>query len=1305
MVLQRLKGAIDSRIAEEQARQRQATQYAAAGVSNRPPARSDTRGTGSRPERTSSRQREKEGATTENNASPDPSVFEPEFAIGGDDDSTPVPSRVSTPKPQIMQETEKKDQGESANRDREKVRPEYSREVASLPNGTSDETITNKDSFSDHRSPALRTTELPTEFRVKLRKLDRLEGRYQELLEAYKGAHARVQQIQLFEASLRENTPLTSISDPVALVEYVNQTTLRSGMLFEELRRVTSDRDDSKKKQEGSEKIIAELRQEIDSLRAEQQHAASRPEEDQTSCDRPSRPSVEVKTEDIQAASTSPSSVVKSPTNSISSRVPSFSIFSPKVKARSPPPKGDPEDFFSYDTELPRLESELHERQAENEGLKQQITSLKGDLAVARESTGSMVESLETATRELHTLRDAKDKFGETKLSLEGRAIELRTRAQNAEEQCDKIERQLKQLHEERDGREDAHGALSLQLANLQTDFSVSKESLEQEKQLTQILNEKLGQKDATVKDLEDTLAMYKSSERQQSNVVEENQSSEKRLATMQSLVDVLKTQLKSAENTVAELMQDLARAKEEFTERPSTKVFGFLDEAHNESALDKLETREDVVRYLSEQFRLSRSEHEESKRAFEPSSAGKQADITSTSASGKRKKNRKKKAKMNDLADDAESVTSNGPVKVTEDLADADNDASEMNETGRLQVLQQEYNNLRGMLESKSSEIDRLSARLKDQEALQEEIETLRDDLLHQGEEHVEARDRLKEALAQKKVLEELVETLEREQATLREQTQSTTEADKNHTELLAQFEDFSAKSATLQTDLAAAEALASARFKDITDLREVLSKAQPELRSLRNEVVELKSAKDELRNKIVELNRLEVKQEDLKSEMRGLSKRLGTKDAEVKDLNAKVGQEANAKIKAEDDARDVRSGLKDAQNRQQELTEENQSLCEQLARHKDDSNKIKVKLRSLEAEAEDYTKHVSNMQEEISLKTALHATSQSLVQSLRGQTHELSTQARESSARAESLEEELMEAQRLLSERTREATTMRMLLSQAETGTESRLRETRERMEAAVEERDRIEDEASVSSRRMTRELDDARNKVREMQRAVRSLEEEKEDWHSKQRDFRRKNQELENAGETAKTEIQEVRNAMTSLREALDLAENQVRDLESQRTHLRRDLEEGRDRVENLVKHNKALTDDLKVVQEQQQQQQSTTKRIPARPGTGLGSGVQSSRSSLESTSASTTRSPVPSASGAVVAVRDRERSAAAGQAAPTVSGAIDYVYLKNVLLQFLEQRDKNYQKQLVPVLAMLLHFDRKEEQKWMAAINSR
>ena len=91
--------------------------------------------------------------------------------------------------------------------------------------------------------PAATATELPTEVRQKLRKLEKLESRYQELLRSYRIAHARAVSIEPFEKTLKENTPLVSISEPEALVEYLNQLNLRGDMVMDELKRVTSDRD------------------------------------------------------------------------------------------------------------------------------------------------------------------------------------------------------------------------------------------------------------------------------------------------------------------------------------------------------------------------------------------------------------------------------------------------------------------------------------------------------------------------------------------------------------------------------------------------------------------------------------------------------------------------------------------------------------------------------------------------------------------------------------------------------------------------------------------------------------------------------------------------------------------------------------------------------------------------------------------------------------------------------------------------------------------------------------------------------
>ena len=61
-----------------------------------------------------------------------------------------------------------------------------------------------------------------------------------ELLRSYRIAHARVGAIEAFESSLREYTPLTSISDTGAFVEYLGQLNVKSDMLMEELKHATS---------------------------------------------------------------------------------------------------------------------------------------------------------------------------------------------------------------------------------------------------------------------------------------------------------------------------------------------------------------------------------------------------------------------------------------------------------------------------------------------------------------------------------------------------------------------------------------------------------------------------------------------------------------------------------------------------------------------------------------------------------------------------------------------------------------------------------------------------------------------------------------------------------------------------------------------------------------------------------------------------------------------------------------------------------------------------------------------------------
>ena len=141
-----------------------------------------------------------------------------------------------------------------------------------------------------------------------------------ELLRSYRIAHARVGAIEAFESSLREYTPLTSISDTGAFVEYLGQLNVKSDMLMEELKRVSKERDELNKKFEDAEKRAKEATDEVETLKSQAPANADTAKDDSTT----------------QVESVAPSS--------------------PSKASKHIETTEDTEDFFSYDSELPRLQ-------------------------------------------------------------------------------------------------------------------------------------------------------------------------------------------------------------------------------------------------------------------------------------------------------------------------------------------------------------------------------------------------------------------------------------------------------------------------------------------------------------------------------------------------------------------------------------------------------------------------------------------------------------------------------------------------------------------------------------------------------------------------------------------------------------------------------------------------------------------------------------------------------------------------------------------------------------------------------------
>lgn len=210
---------------------------------------------------------------------PDPE----DFVIG--DDGSDI-SRTATPNPPAQE-------SEDAER-RDGEQDEKKEETAAAATGS-----------DKGKEKSKADDELPEAVQQKLARLENLTAKYKgmlrqtalhrdwhllfysqnalsiELLRNYRAAHARVSQTEAFEATLREHTPLANVSDPGALVEFLNQRSLQSEMVMQELKRITGEhrdtvkeRDELKMKLEEAEKKAKEAFDDAAGLRKEREEQA-----------------------------------------------------------------------------------------------------------------------------------------------------------------------------------------------------------------------------------------------------------------------------------------------------------------------------------------------------------------------------------------------------------------------------------------------------------------------------------------------------------------------------------------------------------------------------------------------------------------------------------------------------------------------------------------------------------------------------------------------------------------------------------------------------------------------------------------------------------------------------------------------------------------------------------------------------------------------------------------------------------------------------------------------------------------------
>lgn len=947
-------------------------------------------------------------------------------------------------------------------------------------------------------------------------------------MKSYRTAHTRVLSIEPFENALRENTPLTSINDSAALVEYLNQVNLKSDMVLSELKRVSSERDTFKEE-------LAQMKQKV--IKDKEEDAANIAKTSVTDGSAESRdvqvegpPSQhELISESVGEASVFiHKNALLDTTRSTAGTAARPPLFSAQLKADGSSKVSEAtDDLFSYETELPRIESELKDRETEIRGLHDDIDRLKNDLSVARESTQSMVGTLEDATRGFQALQESKDQsnaeFEEHRIYMENTIQQLTSQLRAKEE-------------ESGEARGDSYASntvhkLEQQLQECQDelDLARSRATLEIEASLR----------------VEELLVKIKTMEAEMVDLQTHRKQNEKRNDTFDSLVKSLRMQLSDTD---------------EEKKRLATLV------ANGEKSR---RTLQHLVTQLSLKIRSMEQNETQSASLIDAQKANGELHLSEATIVGKRKNKKKKKGSKSTTTQNNNSSsilmeTGTHPSEVGDPSAN----------TPMLRGnLHEEHDSLRMLLEEKGNEIEKLLEKLKREGELSEEVEMLRDDLVNVGQELVGAKDNVKALFAEKLKMLTRIQLLEEELAELHSTHASRTAGlEQNEREITVQFEDLKLKVLTLQTDLSAAEQLASSRFKDLTELRYVLQKAQPEITTLKAEVAGARALKEDFGKKEAELKLSEARNEDLHVEALKLKQSIVDRDLEIKTLNQQIAQETTNNLKLEEMRTKTGQQIHQMEIEKRQNSELLDRMSRDMAMSMEDLASSKGRASELEQQISKVSRENGVLREEIELKLAQYASLQHLMSSMRDQAAEMAIQMKEARDRCESLDEEVTEAHKLLGERSREADTMRRLLVDVEARADLRTREMKERMDMAIEERDRVEDEASAAQRKRAREFEVLRNRIRETERSLKKAEEDKGELEGAQRDWKRRREEFDQELEEHTKEVDEVRKAMGELRNALDESERRVRELKQDKGELRKSIEDTQHQLEKLQTVNK-------------------------------------------------------------------------------------------------------------------------------------
>lgn len=439
---------------------------------------------------------------------------------------------------------------------------------------------------------------------------------------------------------------------------------------------------------------------------------------------------------------------------------------------------------------------------------------------------------------------------------------------------------------------------------------------------------------------------------------------------------------------------------------------------------------------------------------------------------------------------------------------------------------LTRQLNDAENDLKSARQREEQLLEKTRQLESTSEDVEQLRDMLRDVGSDLVEAKDKIKEierreatAKSTKLELEATISTLTKELKDSRETAKA--------------IED-------VQTQATNAEARAEGLQNELNEKKAKLSSVESGLTKLNAELATVSADKNDLTAKLADtqtkLRQIERSDKEARDRINSMQTNLTSKEKEISVIRSELANLQNIKNQLEEVLRTSRQDLSRLESEGRELQQREQTARDEGARFQRDATMYRDKINSLELLRATLTTERNTLTDEVQMKTAQLESTQSTMQNLREQTTEMGHQAREAKERCEALEEELSEAHKLLSERAREAGTMRRLLDEAEGREEGRMKDAREKLEAAIEERDHLEEEISLLRRNNVEGSGELNKALREKELAVNNLTAKYLKVKSELDDLIVKKKDVESKLNIARKEADEANSRLSNLSKSL-------------------------------------------------------------------------------------------------------------------------------------------------------------------------